>query len=171
MEITVSVTKSSHQDRGLYYLHLTYFFSLTWTLLFCCKIESCCDHCFSQQIRPITGRCSIRYITRPFQYGDWFQDESQMPRTAYSIQNVSLNMYVKFQSLLFYSELNKLCGSYISILKWVNLHCIWINIIRVLSFPKQWVSDCRDIFRTLSNIQTYNFLLILKLDIEVPNSS
>ena len=35
------------------YLHLyTYFF--TYILLFCCKIKTCCHHCFPLQIRPQT---------------------------------------------------------------------------------------------------------------------
>ena len=57
---------------------------------------------------------------------------------CYSIHHVSLNM---FQSLLFYSKLNKVCSNYVWILKWVNLHCNWVNLINVLSFPKQWVAD------------------------------
>ena len=50
MNITVSITKSSHQDcdPAIY----TYqFFSFTYTLLFCSKIKSCCNCCFPQQIR------------------------------------------------------------------------------------------------------------------------
>ena len=40
------------------------FFSYTYTLIFCWKIKSCCDHCFPQQIRPHTTvqRC-IYYET------------------------------------------------------------------------------------------------------------
>ena len=38
------------------------------------------------------------------------------------------------------------------ILKWLNLHCNWINLISVFNFSKQWVADYRCIFRTLSNI-------------------
>ena len=55
----------------------------------------------------------------------------------------------KFWSLLFYSELNELCGNYVWISKSVNLHCNWINLISVLNFPKQWVANYRCVFRTL----------------------
>ena len=54
MKITVSVTKSSHQDCGLCYLNLPIFFLYIHYLLFCGKIKSCCDHCFTQQINPKT---------------------------------------------------------------------------------------------------------------------
>ena len=37
------------------------------------------------------------------------------------------------------------------ILKLVNLHCNWNNLITVLNFPKQWVADYRRVFRTLSS--------------------
>ena len=51
MKITVSVTKSSHQDYGCaVYTYL--FFSYTSTLLFCCEIKSYCDCYFPQKIRP-----------------------------------------------------------------------------------------------------------------------
>ena len=53
IKITASVTKNSHQDRGLCYLHLR-FFSYTCTLHFCWKIKRCCDRCFLQQIRQHT---------------------------------------------------------------------------------------------------------------------
>ena len=53
-----------------------------------------------------------------------------------------------FQSVLFYSELKKACGNFVWILKSVTSHCN----ISILSFPKQWVADCRCIFRTLPNI-------------------
>ena len=52
--ITASVTKSPHQDRGPCDLHLHIFFSYIYTLLFCWKIKSCCDRCFPQQIGPQT---------------------------------------------------------------------------------------------------------------------
>ena len=44
MKITASVTKSSHEHCGQYYLHLS-IFSYTYTLLFCWKMKSCCDCC------------------------------------------------------------------------------------------------------------------------------
>ena len=50
-----------------------------------------------------------------------------MPHTAYSIHCVSLK-YVQFQSLLFYSELNKVHGSYIWILKLLDLHKFFFNL-------------------------------------------
>ena len=53
MKHTTGVTKSLHQDCDLCYLHLP-IFSCTYTLLFCWKIKSCCDHCHPQQIRPQT---------------------------------------------------------------------------------------------------------------------
>ena len=42
---------------------LTYFFSYTYTLLFCWKMKSFCDHCFSQQIRQQT---TVQYIFRDY---------------------------------------------------------------------------------------------------------
>ena len=54
---------------------------------------------------------------------------------------------------MFYQELDKVCGNYVWILKWVNLHRNWFDLIRVLNFSKQWVTDYRCVFRTLSNIQ------------------
>ena len=42
--------------------------------------------------------------------------------------------------LLFYSELNKVCCNHVWILKWVNLHRNWMNLINVLNFQKQWVA-------------------------------
>ena len=47
MKTTGSVTKSSHEDCGLCYLHL-YIFSYTYTLLLCWKIKSYFDRCFLQ---------------------------------------------------------------------------------------------------------------------------
>ena len=52
--------------------HLYLFFSLAYTLLFCGKIKSCCDHCFPQQIRP-QKLCSIIYITTLSWWENWFQ--------------------------------------------------------------------------------------------------
>ena len=49
-------------------------------------------------------------------------------------------------------ELNKVCGNYIWILRWVNLHCNWINLSSILSFPKKWVADYRCISRIQWNI-------------------
>ena len=37
--------------------------------------------------------------------------------------------------------LNELCGKYVWILKGVNLHFNWINLINVLNFPKQLAAD------------------------------
>ena len=53
MNITASITKSSQEDRGLCYSQLP-IFSYTYTLLFCCRIKSCCERCFPQQTRPLT---------------------------------------------------------------------------------------------------------------------
>ena len=55
MKITVSVTKSSYQDWAtmLFNTYL-FFFSYTYTLLFCWKIKCCCDRYFPEQIRPQT---------------------------------------------------------------------------------------------------------------------
>ena len=33
------------------------------------------------------------------------------------------------------------CGNYVWILRWVNLHCNWINLLSVLSFLKQWIGE------------------------------
>ena len=53
MEITVSVTKSSYQNRGRYYLRLTYFF-FTMNSPFLVQDRKFCDRCFPQQIRTQT---------------------------------------------------------------------------------------------------------------------
>ena len=53
MKITLSVTKSSNQDRGLCAIYTHLFLSYTSTLLFCWEIKSCCDGCFPQQNRNI----------------------------------------------------------------------------------------------------------------------
>ena len=69
MKIIATVTKNSHQDRCPRYIHL-WFFSFTHTLLyvlimsrtsfrvntllFCGKIQNCCDSCFPWQIRAKT---------------------------------------------------------------------------------------------------------------------
>ena len=60
----------------------------------------------------------------------------------------------KFQPLSFYSDLIEvgMCRNHVWILKWVNLHCNWMNLISVLNFPKQWVADYRCVFRRLTNI-------------------
>ena len=50
-EKNVSVTKSSHQDCGPCYLHLTIFFLYIHSLLLLENKESCYDCCFPQQIR------------------------------------------------------------------------------------------------------------------------
>ena len=50
MKITTSVTKRSHQYCDPCYLHLPTF-SFTYSLIVCGKLKSCCNHCFSQQIR------------------------------------------------------------------------------------------------------------------------
>ena len=73
-----------------------------------------------------------------------------MPHTACIIYHVRLNMLS--------SELKEVCSN-VWILKWVNLHCNWINLIS-LSFPKQWVADYRGIFKTLSNILHGVFYLL-----------
>ena len=44
LKITVSVTKSLHQDCGPCYLHLPVF-SYTYRFLFYCQIKGCYDHC------------------------------------------------------------------------------------------------------------------------------
>ena len=68
----------------------TYFFPYTYTFRFCCKIKSCCDRCFPQQIRPqITVQS---YITRLFQCENWFQYDKETPHIVYSIHHVSLNL-------------------------------------------------------------------------------
>ena len=55
---------------------------------------------------------------------------------------------MQFQSLLFYWDLNEVHGSYVWILKWVNLHWNWINLISALNFPKQWVADYSEVGQT-----------------------
>ena len=138
MKITASVTKSSHQDRGPCYSHLP-IISYTSTLLYCCKMKSCCDHCFPQKIRPqITVQL---YIARDY----------CLVRVGFNMINKRRTLS-KFRSFVFYSELNEVCGNYVWILKWVNLHCYWINLISVLSFPEQLVADYRWEFRIQSKI-------------------
>ena len=44
--------------------------------------------------------------------------------------------YVKFQSVIFYSELKEVCGNYVWILKWVNLCCNWIKVQQIT--VKNW---------------------------------
>ena len=44
-----------------------------------------------------------------------------MPHTAYSIHHVSLNT-LSFNDYCFTQLVNEVCGSYVWILKWVNLH-------------------------------------------------
>ena len=70
------------------------FFSYTYTHFFCSKIKSCCDYCFPQQGRP------------------------QTTVQLYILWDYS--RYVGFQSLLFCSEWNKVCGNYVWSLKWAN---------------------------------------------------
>ena len=48
-KITATVTRSSHQDRGLCYLYFPIFY--TKSLLFYWKIKTGCYRCFPQQIR------------------------------------------------------------------------------------------------------------------------
>ena len=96
------------------------FFSFTYTLLFCRKRKTCCDHCFLQEIRP---RNTVQlYILRDYlsrRIGFNMNNKRHPLPIVYTI----LVRIRKFQSLLFYSELNELCGSYIWVLKWVNFHC------------------------------------------------
>ena len=80
MKITASVTKSLHQDCGLCYSHLP-IFSYTYTLLFCCKIKSCCGCCFPQQIRPqitVQDYSSMRIDTLPFHWYRWGSSASRL---------------------------------------------------------------------------------------------
>ena len=63
-----------------------------------------------------------------------------------SLNTLSVNHYI-----LLYSELNKVYY-YFWILKWVNLHCNWINLSSILDFPKQWIANYRGVFRTLSKM-------------------
>ena len=101
--ITASVTKSPHQDRGPCNLHLHIFFSYIYTLLFCWKIKSCCDRCFPQQITPqITVQLYIYTYIYIYIYSariDFNMINNRHTRdTSYSIQHVSLNPW-SFDSL------------------------------------------------------------------------
>ena len=40
---------------------------------------------------------------------------------------------------IFFNDSPEVCDNYVWILRWVNLHCNWINLISILNFPKQWV--------------------------------
>ena len=67
-------------------------FFLIQTLLFCCKIKSCCDHCFPQQIRPQTT--NQLYMLQDYSsVRTGFSMNSKMPHTAYSTLHVSLNIF------------------------------------------------------------------------------
>ena len=57
-----------------------------------------------------------------------------------SIWTFLLLFYSEFYSLLFYSELNVVRGSYVWIFKWLNFHCNYIKLISALNFLKQWVT-------------------------------
>ena len=106
MKITLSVIKSCHQDHCLCYLHLP-ICSYTYTLFFCWKKKGCCDHYLPQQTRPQTT--AQLYI---------FQDYSSV-RTGFNLikkchtlpASCQLKSF-KFQSSLFYSELNEVCSNY-----------------------------------------------------------
>ena len=112
MKITVSVTKSLHQNHGLCYLHLTSFFSFTYTLLFCNKIKICCDWCFPQQIIPKTMIQLYIYYENILVWG---LVSLSITNTTYTLPIVYTCQfeYVQFKSLLFYSELNEVHGSYV----------------------------------------------------------
>ena len=108
MKITASDTKSSHHDRGPCHLHLPFF--LLHTHFSCRKRKTCCDHCSLQEIRP---RNTVQlYILRDYlsrRIGFNMNNKRHPLPIVYTI----LVRIRKFQSLLFYSELNELCGSYI----------------------------------------------------------
>ena len=121
---SLSVTKSSHQNCGPCYLNLP-ILSYTYTLLFCW--ENKVVAIAVSQIRPLT---TVQLcILQDYSSGRIVLNMNHKRHT--------LSIYVKFQSFLIYSELNELCGNHVWILKQVNLHCNWINFIRVLSFFKQ----------------------------------
>ena len=73
------------------------------------------------------------------------QNINQYQKQEYVIKNCHWNCAL---------ELNKVCGSYVWILKCIYLHCNWnrINLISVLSFSKQSVADYICVFRIQSNI-------------------
>ena len=98
MKITTSVTRSSHQQCDPCYLHLP-IFSFTYTLRVCGKIKSCCDHRFSQQIRP--QKTVQLYILRDYSSG---RIDSNMNNKSHSLL-VVYTMLVQMRKLLllFYS--------------------------------------------------------------------
>ena len=90
MKICASVTKKSfHQNCGLWYLHLSISF-YTYTLLFSCRIKSCCDHCFPWEIRPLTT--VPLYILQDYSgVRIGFNVISKTTPTTYSIHHDGLN--------------------------------------------------------------------------------
>ena len=121
MKVTTSVTKNLHQHCDYCYLDLP-IFSFTYSLLVCGKLKSCCDHCFLQQIRP--QNTVQLYILQDYSSGriDFnMNNKSHSMPIAYTmlvqIRKFLSFFYSEFYSLLFYSELNKVRGSYVRIFK------------------------------------------------------
>ena len=107
-------------------------------------------------LRKLDHRPLFNYILRGYSSGRVDFNMNNKRHTAYIIHHVKLNN-VKFQSLLFYTELNEVCGNYVWILKWVSFYCNWINLISILNFPKEWVVDYRGILRILQKFQDWLF--------------
>ena len=131
MKITASVTKSSHQDCGPCCFHLPISYLCIYSPLLL-ENKKLLWLLFSS-VNHTTEHYSIIYVMRLPSCDDWCQYQ-QMPHTACS---KVMFKSIKFWSLLFYSELNKVSSNYVWILlEWVNLHCNWINLISVFSIPK-----------------------------------
>ena len=146
MKTTASVTKGSHQDCSPCYLHFhIFFFYIYPTILLENKVVVITVFFSKLDQRPLVN---YTYIMRLFSIFVIFVWNHFSPHAACSIHHVSLNL-LSFNHYCF----TQLCSNYVWTLKWVNLPCNWISLISVLNFPKQWVADCRCIFKILSNIK------------------
>ena len=108
MKITAIDRKSSHHDRGSCFLHLP-FFLLQTHFSFAAKEKLCCDHCFPQQIRPQnTVQLNVLRDYLSGRIGFSLNNKCHPLPILYTL----LVRVRKFQSLLFYSELNEVHSSY-----------------------------------------------------------
>ena len=120
-------------------------FSFTYTLPFCRKRKSFCDHCFPQQIRP---RNTVQlYILQDYLSGIIGFNMNNKHHPLPIVYTILVRMR-KFQSLLFNSELNELRGSYVWILKSAVSILTKSNL---LVAPIFWIADYRRVFRILPN--------------------
>ena len=108
MKITAKVTKSLHQDCGPCFLHLAILFLyMHFRLLL--KIKSCCICCFSQQ----TSRLQTNGQLYILQGCSSVKSGFNMINKCHTLSAPCLFKSARFQSLLFYSELNEVCSNYV----------------------------------------------------------